>query len=215
MRLIESILSGFWLAFKHIWWLMPFFMWLVWRQLPRTKGRAGEKMVQIRASLKLDSKIYRPFHNLILPDGQGTTEIDHVYVSPYGIFVVETKNYQGWIFGSANNHSWTQVIYRNKNQFPNPIKQNIKHIKALSAILKQPENVFHSVVVFTHHNYQFKTTMPHNVCDLTQFDAYIRHFQTQILSEQEVQAACAVLQQPQFMATRERMKQHINHLKRR
>jgi len=38
---------------------------------------------------------------LTLPDGEGsTTQIDHFLLSPYGLFVIETKNYKGWIFGS-------------------------------------------------------------------------------------------------------------------
>jgi restriction system protein len=54
---------------------------------------------------RLDSRLYRVFHDLYLPrpDGKGTTQIDHVVVSRYGIFVIETKNMTGWIFGDANS----------------------------------------------------------------------------------------------------------------
>src|SRR6476660_3920949 len=65
------------------------------------KGWFGEMMV-VRAGLrKLDPSRYRHFNDLYLPhpDGHGTTQIDHVVVSPFGIFVIETKNFRGWIFG--------------------------------------------------------------------------------------------------------------------
>ncbi|MEO5913818.1 MAG: nuclease-related domain-containing protein [Luteolibacter sp.] len=71
---------------------------------PAFKGWLGEMMV-IRFGLrKLDPALYQTFHDLYLPrpDGQGSTQIDHVVVSPFGIFVIETKNYRGWIFGSEN-----------------------------------------------------------------------------------------------------------------
>jgi hypothetical protein len=79
------------------------------------KGWIGERAVSKGLS-HLDPVSYVTFHDLYLPrpDRQGTTQLDHVVVSPFGIFVVETKNYQGWIFGSEKQREWTQQIYRKK-----------------------------------------------------------------------------------------------------
>jgi len=65
---------------------------------------------------KLDRKQYAVFHDLYLPrpDGKGTAQIDHVVVSPFGIFVIETKNMAGWIFGDERSRQWTQSIYGNQ-----------------------------------------------------------------------------------------------------
>ncbi len=215
MDIAQIFLSNLFNTFAPAWWLIPILLlaWLL--KSPRIKGLLGEKMVQTRAALKLDRKIYRPFHNLILPSNGATTQLDHVYVSPYGIFVVETKNWTGWIFGSENQAHWTQVIYQNKTQLQNPLRQNYRHIKALAALLRQPENVFHSVIVFTNPDYTFKTAMPQNVCDISQFDRYIRSFQRKILSENEVQRIGEILSQEQFAGTRARSKQHIQSLNQR
>ena len=68
--------------------------------LPKVKGILGEKSVALFLS-KLDPKKYRVFHDLYIPTAKGkTTQIDHLIISRYGIFVIETKNYKGWIYGS-------------------------------------------------------------------------------------------------------------------
>ena len=76
-------------------------------------------------------------------------QIDHVVVSIYGIFVIETKNYSGWIFGDENSQYWAQVIYKTKNRFYNPILQNRGHIKALQGLLQDYSHIrYIPIVVF-------------------------------------------------------------------
>src|SRR5690606_8837661 len=86
--------------------------------------------------------------NVTLNTPDGTTQIDHVFLSPYGIFVLETKNMSGWIFGSEKQAQWTQKLYKRTFKFQNPLRQNYKHLKALEATLGvNPENL-HSVITF-------------------------------------------------------------------
>lgn len=129
------------------------------------KGWLGERAVA-RALSRLDPATYTSFHDLYLPrpDGQGTTQIDHIVVSPFGIFVIETKNHRGWIFGSEKQAEWTQQIYKPKNPFQNPLHQNHLHVRALMGFLDLPQSAFHSVVFFVG-DCQFKTPMPPNVLD--------------------------------------------------
>jgi hypothetical protein len=131
---------------------------------PGVKGRIGEAVVNHAVLGKLDPALYRQFHDLYLPrpDGQGSTQIDHVVVSPFGIFVIETKNYKGWIFGSEKQRQWTQQIYRAKHRFQNPLHQNHLHVKALAQFLCLRENTFHSLVFFIG-GAEFKTPLPGNV----------------------------------------------------
>lgn len=60
----------------------------------------------------------------------------------YGIFVIETKNYKGWIYGSERDRQWTQVIYKRKERFQNPLRQNCRHTKVLSELTGIPHNLF-------------------------------------------------------------------------
>lgn len=117
-----------------------------------------------RALAKLDAGKYTCFHDLYFPrpDGKGSTQVDHVVVSPFGIFVIETKNFNGWIFGGEEQRQWTQQIYRRRSRFQNPLHQNRLHIRALMAALQLPESAFKSVVIIVG-NAQLKTPMPANV----------------------------------------------------
>ncbi|MDF2504376.1 NERD domain-containing protein [Clostridium sp.] len=118
--------------------------------LPAVKGFFGELF--IRLTLKfLDKEKYMVINDVLIPAKDGkTAQIDHVVVSRYGIFVIETKNYSGWIFGNENSKNWTQVIYKTKNQFYNPILQNKGHVKALQNLLADyPDVKYIPIVVFT------------------------------------------------------------------
>lgn len=113
------------------------------------KGFWGE--YRIFATLE---KLAKPQHiltNLYIPRKDGTTtEIDLVYLTSHGIFVIESKNYSGWIFGNEKQKYWTQT-FENKQKFRffNPIWQNTTHINALKEVL--PEELhqqLHSLIVF-------------------------------------------------------------------
>jgi len=63
--------------------------------------------------------------DVLLPNGRGGwTQIDHLALMPSGIWVVETKNYQGRIFSKARQKTWTQKLGRHRNQFQSPLHPN-------------------------------------------------------------------------------------------
>ncbi|WP_413247310.1 nuclease-related domain-containing protein [Pseudomonas sp. Marseille-Q5115] len=66
---------------------------------PWARGYVGELLVRSQARRGLPDTLYHPLHNVTLRTPDGTTQIDHVFVSPYGVFVLETKHMRGWIFG--------------------------------------------------------------------------------------------------------------------
>lgn len=111
-----------------------------------SKGEYGERLIW-EAILKLspDNKILQ---NLYIPTRNGSTEIDVVWVSRKGIFVFESKNYGGWIFGSEDSEQWMQIIYDDRRQFYNPIKQNNTHIYALRRLISKDVN-YYNIVVFS------------------------------------------------------------------
>ena len=114
------------------------------------KGVIGEGVSRL-FFMGLDTNEYKVLHNITLQNTEGkTTQIDHIIVSIYGVFVVETKNYQGWIYGNEIDRQWTQVIYKKRQQFYNPIKQNQGHIKALKGMLPEYKNIpFISIINFS------------------------------------------------------------------
>lgn len=115
---------------------------------PEIKGMMGER--QVNNALQKLHEDYTVFADLYLPNGNGgTVQVDHIVTSPYGIFVIETKNYRGWIFGQEDKPNWTQVIYKRKEKLYNPIWQNSGHVKALKRYIENDHIAVHSIIVFT------------------------------------------------------------------
>jgi predicted RNA-binding Zn-ribbon protein involved in translation (DUF1610 family) len=99
----------------------------------KIRGNVGERRIK-RSLSKADGMT---LNNLYITKEDGTTtEIDMVQISPKGIFVIESKNYSGWIFGNERYRNWTENIYGTKHQFYNPIWQNKGHIGWLAEYLK-------------------------------------------------------------------------------
>jgi Nuclease-related domain len=155
---------------------------IAWVSSPKFKGKLGEFTVKVHAKKYL-SEEYIMLNDCTLPDEQtGTTQIDHILLSPYGIFIIETKNYQGWIFGGERQKHWTQKIYKKSFKFQNPLYQNYKHIKVLESVLKdvvEPEYL-HSIIVFTPQS-TFKTPMPANVLQGKAWTDYVKQFQQVVI----------------------------------
>lgn len=170
---------------SQLWWLLLILLGLSLLRvfLPDLKGKIGEWTVQRQAKQHLDER-YILLNDLTLPDQDGgTTQIDHVLLSPFGVFVIESKNYKGWIFGSARQKMWTQKIYKKSYQFQNPLHQNYKHTQVLSHLLAdllEPEHL-HSLVVFML-GCEFKTEMPKQVFQGAGWVNYVQEFRTEVIS---------------------------------
>lgn len=157
---------------------------LLERTMKMLRGWFGEKKTIISMWLSLDAKTYRRFHDVIIPSTSGTAQIDHLLVSPYGLFIVETKNFAGWIFGSEDQSKWTQVLYRKKYSFQNPLRQTFRQKKVLCSFLHVDESAVHPIVYFVG-DCKFKTPLPPNVLR-SGLGGYIEEFQTRILSPEEI-----------------------------
>ena len=116
--------------------------------LPSIKGKWGEVKVAGILSLLPDNE-YKVLHDIVIQSNGYTSQIDHIVVSVYGIFVIETKNYKGWITGFENSKQWTQNIFGHKHSFYNPIKQNRSHIIALKNELYIIEDNFIPIIAFS------------------------------------------------------------------
>ncbi len=101
---------------------------------PRVFGYFGEQRVKLILE-ELDPEEYLVLNDLLLKNGDHTTQIDQVVVSRFGIFVIEMKNYSGTIYGRETDQQWTQVIGHGKFQFYNPLRQNHAHVCALRGVL--------------------------------------------------------------------------------
>lgn len=155
------------------------------------KGWVGEVQGTLAKKLFLDPKVYVDVNNVTIQTSNGTTQIDHVIVSRHGLFVVETKNMDGWIFGEEKGPQWTQSIFGKKYKFQNPLHQNYRHTQALSSFLGIERDKFISIVMFWG-KCEFKTSLPPNVMNRG-YTSYIKSHTAEFFSEQEVQEIVAAL----------------------
>ena len=128
----------------------------VFLRTPQGRGWLGELKVKlVIGRTKPDIKYV--INNLTLRIGENkTSQIDHVVINEHGVFIIETKNYSGRIYGNETQLEWTQVLnYGNvKNKLYNPIKQNRTHLYHISNLLNGKLPLF-SAVVFVQGNTQY------------------------------------------------------------
>ncbi len=109
------------------------------------KGQRGENYVRIFLERNVQDKII--LNNVKLKKKNSTCQIDHVLISRKGVFVIETKNYSGKIYGNAEQEHWRQIIgYNANNTFYNPIKQNLAHVFEIKKVIKRNIPVYNCVI---------------------------------------------------------------------
>ncbi|MBU1196729.1 MAG: NERD domain-containing protein [Proteobacteria bacterium] len=192
--------------------IVAFLVFQVTSKSPKYKGKVGEKKVVGKLG-KLIKKLdgVRIFHNVTVKTPDGSTQIDHLILSTSGIFVIETKNMSGWIFGDERQKKWTQTIYRKKTKFQNPIHQNYKHVKALQNLLSVDLQFIFNIVVFVG-DAKFKTRMPDNVVKIRGLLPYIRSHNQSLLSAKDVDR-CASLIINANIGNAVSDKQHVENVK--
>lgn len=126
--------------------------------------------------------------------------------------MIETKNYSGWLFGDEKSRQWTQVIYRVRSKFQNPIHQNFLHVKVVEQLLDfLPKEQIHSIVVFTG-SARFKTAVPKGVVYLHQLTEYLNGFQDGTISTNRVEFCVGRLECKRYEATNMTDIQHQAYL---
>jgi len=185
------------------------------------KGVLGEWIVNLLIKFCLNKNTYHLIKNVTLPTftddkENGTTQIDHIIVSKFGIFVVETKNMKGWIFGNANQKQWTQKLFKQSFKFQNPLHQNYKHIKTLAALthelgIDNKECIF-SVIIFIGDS-TFKTKMPDNVRFARGGIEYIKSKTEEILTNDQVASIIQQIESGRLTRGFKTNRQHVKHVK--
>jgi hypothetical protein len=151
---------------------------------------------------------------LRLSDGS-TTQIDHILLSTKGIFVIETKNYSGWIFANSRSKVWTRIFYKEKYKFQNPLFQNYRHVKAIQELFTflRSQHI-HNIVVFTG-EVEFKTEVPSNVLYLEELIPRIEQFRDGVLSLNHIQYSVDRLEYLRLELSRKTDVEHQTNLTQR
>ena len=185
------------------------------------QGNKGERKVSritnwtwLGTKAVLLRNLYLPW-----PDGK-TSQIDELVIADSGIYVIEVKNYKGWIFGNESHQYWMQVLpdgYTGKslkNRLYNPVRQNASHISCVRKLLPEYEGPFHSLIVFGD-NAEFKdltvspgTYVIHS-CELSRTFRGIDSRYDGILGKSEIDRIRAKLERASASADR---KSHVSNI---
>ncbi|MFL1906789.1 nuclease-related domain-containing protein [Plesiomonas shigelloides] len=151
---------------------------------------------------------------LRLLDGR-TTQIDHILISRYGVYAIETKDYSGWIFGNDKAETWTQVIYKRKSTFQNPLRQNYYHTKALEELFDfLPKGAIKSIVIFTDKS-EFKTEMPDNVINSQDIPKFLSSRNEELISLNRIQFCLGRLTFYRLPESYDTDRMHVHNLRNR
>ena len=208
-----SLLSSLIDVFFSAWYLVAILVVLSIVSTAWFKGVMGELMITVFIRWKLNKHVYHLINNVTLPTEDGTTQIDHIIVSIYGVFVIETKNLRGWIFGRPNQKTWTLQRYKKRYLFQNPLRQNYKHIKALQSTSNLEDKQLHSLVVFVGDS-EFKTAMPENVIYGGRFIQFIESKTEKLLSPKRVIEITQAIEANRLSRTLKTQRAHVLHVKR-
>jgi len=175
----------------------------------------GEALLSRVALTNFGPPDYHLMNHVTLQMNDGTTQVDHILVSRFGVFVIETKDYKGWIFANANQANWTQVLFKWKFKFQNPIFQNIRHVRAVQRLLDflPPEGI-KSVVVFTGEA-EFKTEIPQGVFRISELIDYLREQTVEVMSLNRVQFCVGRLETARLAISGKTDVEHVQSLERR
>lgn len=166
--------------------IIPILIFFFKSGTPKIKGYIGEKIVS-SVLKRLNDEEYTIINNVSLNIKGRNTQIDHIIISDFGVFVIETKNYKGWILGYENSMYWTQVIYKFKVQFYNPIRQNRGHIFALKHILKDIQHTNYISIVTFSRNATLKVTTATDVIYTDRLIEVITNYTVKTLNEKAKQ----------------------------
>ena len=148
----------------------------------RSYQNRGERLVSRVVQENFRPPTYHLMNHVTLALEDGTTQVDHILISRFGVFVMETKDYKGWIFADAKQAKWTQVLFKAKFRFQNPLWQNLRHIRAVQHHLDfLPPGAIKSVVIFTG-DAEFRTEVPSGVFSLSGLVDYLREQTIEVMS---------------------------------
>ena len=156
-------------------------------------GDYGEKRVSSFLA-DLDCEDYKVYNDLLIRNGNYTTQVDHIVISRYGVFVLETKNVHGKVYGGGNAEFWKQYLpdigykrygFTQEHQLRNPIWQNDGHIKTLRKLVFGSDVPVYGIIVFPSDTY-INVTAEQPVLNMYNVVPFIKQYRDVILSSDQM-----------------------------
>lgn len=183
---------------------------------PEWIGVCGEERVRDAIKKNFPSPGYHLLNNITLPlTYGGTTQVDHILICPKGVFVIETKNMAGVVFGVPSRNIWKQVVRDKLFEFKNPLHQNYQHQQTVIDVLDFiPSNAVISTVVFSG-SATFGWGMPENVFTPAGLSKFITNDNNIRLSPTLIQRCIGKIELARYELTLETDIEHVDFIQRK
>lgn len=223
LSFLKDIWKSFWSIIdreKYVWFFISILVvafliagwWIYYHSREATISRLGKQgEAKVKKMLKrTKSAKKRILNNVILQVEYGnTTQIDHILINEYGIFVIETKNYKGVVYGAEGKNHWQQYLKKKSFTFYNPIKQNENHIQHLKEIFGQ-KYPYYSIIVFVGDT--VKKIDSDIVFSLSELEFYLDSFKEEIISAKDIQSLYRAIRSTQ-KHKRKMNRLHVRNMK--
>lgn len=181
---MDSVLA----VLLHLAWIVPLVLLIAFISSPRFRGDIAEARVRRLLKAGLEERRYTVFSDLVVPSGGGTTRVDHVVVSKFGVFVIESCYVPGWVSGSEVQAQWRRHRWGRGARFANPVHTNRLQVEAVQRLLEYPASVLVPLVVLVGHK-GIKSPMPAHVIGPERLLAFIRKKTRQALTPEQADRA--------------------------
>jgi hypothetical protein len=172
----------------HWLWIVPLVLLNVFLASPRFRGDIAQTRVRRILAAGLEKSRYTVINRLRVPAGGGTIDIDHLVVSKFGVFVIESQYARGWVAGGEFQDRWKQYHLRRFTRLDNPMHRNALQAQAVENLLGIPASKIHRIVVLLGQK-GFKTPMPENLLTPDRLIRYIRKNSQQLLDDRQAAKA--------------------------
>ena len=177
----------------HLLWIIPLVLLIVFIASPRFRGDIAETRVRRILAAGLEKNRYTILNDVTIPSSGGTAHIDHIVISRFGIFVIESQHASGRVSGGEFQERWKQYHLGRFTRFDNPMHRNALQLGALENLLKVPASKLHPVVVMVGQK-DFKTPMPGNLLPPEKLIAYMRKKARHILDGDQADRMLKVIE---------------------
>lgn len=199
------------------------------KKAPKVKAEIIGDLGEYKINIQLDQfpANHKYLSDLMLENNRSRSEfsqVDHILLTPYGIFVIETKNYTGEIMGAKSDKQWT---VNKKHKMMNPFHQNYGHVQTIRTILQLPyTNSIYSLISFTKRaifrvDPELRKIQSNNLCvydvELTEFINRKIHItkltnSTPIFTDEQIETMFQALLNANI-ENKQIREQHVNNIK--
>ena len=178
----------------HLLWIAPLVLIIGFLASPRFRGDIAESRTRRILANGLEKSRYTILNDVELPAGGGTVHVDHIVVSRFGVFVIESLYASGMVSGGEFQDRWKQERWGRARRIENPMHQNAVQAETLGRLLGMPQSKIHRVVVLTGHK-GIRTEAPDHLVPAEQLIRYIRKKGTHVLEPEQADRAMKAIEE--------------------